>query len=164
VFGLGKGSVTVSIQKFSYLPGDTISGSVSLTVKKPVKAREMSISLIGERKVTRRVKSSSGSGTTTQVQTTRVYDFKQPLDGEKEYTGPADYPFQIKIPADILGISSPPQMPDMPDGLATGIKIAQQFAAMTGAMPASHTKWFLLAKLDIPGGMDISKTADITLG
>jgi len=162
VFGLGKGSIIISLQKFNFLPGETISGSVALTVKKPVKAREMSITLIGEQKVTRQVRTSSGMS--TQTQTTRIYDFKQPLDGEKEYSGQASYPFSIKIPADILGAGEVPPVPQMTGTLAQGLQFAQQFAAMTGAMPSARKKWYLEAKLDVPGGMDISKDADIVVG
>jgi hypothetical protein len=48
MFGFGKGKINISIQKTYYAPGDLISGNVALTLKKPVKAREVSISLIGE--------------------------------------------------------------------------------------------------------------------
>jgi hypothetical protein len=45
--------INIVTKKTNYAPGDTISGSVDLTLKKPVKARELSISLIGEYKTTR---------------------------------------------------------------------------------------------------------------
>ena len=161
MFG-SKGEIKILIPTSMYNPGDVISGKAALTVKKPVKAREMSVSLVGEQKVTRQVRASNGHGTTTQTDTTRIYDFKQALDGEKEYSQPAEYPFQIKIPADILG--SRAQMPEAQGGLAAGINILQQFAAMTGALPSQQTRWYLQAKLDIPGGLDISKNADLTIG
>jgi hypothetical protein len=44
------------------------------------------------------------------------------------------------------------------------LKVAQTAAAMTGAIPFQRIKWYLLAKLDIPGGLDISKKVDITIG
>ena len=47
-----KGRIDVAIQKTNYAPGDTISGNVTLTLKKPVEAREVSISLIGTAWVT----------------------------------------------------------------------------------------------------------------
>ena len=47
-FGFGKGKIDVTILKTYYAPGDIISGNVALTLKKPVKMREVSISLIGE--------------------------------------------------------------------------------------------------------------------
>ncbi len=146
MFG-SKGKIDVTIQKTYYAPGDTISGNVALTLKKPVKARKLSISLIGEQMVTTTQErtsvglggySKSKSTTTRQV---RVYEFAQPLDGEKEYSQGGEYPFETKIPADIL--SARPQ---------------------TTYAAKSPVKWYLLAKLDIPGGLDISKKVDITIG
>ena len=55
-------------------------------------------------------------------------------------------------------------MPELGGKLGQGLKIAQAAAAMTGAIPLQQTKWYLLAKLDIPGGLDIKKKADVTIG
>lgn len=174
MFG-SKGKIDISIQKFNYAPGDTISGNVALTLKKPVEAREMSISLIGEQLIThtqdisRRGIMMGGGGMregimrpmmseswgsegivigtrsekSAMTERVHVHDFKQQLDGEKEYSGgPEYYFFEMKIPADILNIR----------------------AQMTGVIPSSPIKWYLLAKLDIPRGLDISKKVDITIG
>ena len=159
----GKGKINIAVQRTNYAPGDTISGKVALTLKKPVKAREVSISLIGEQKNTR-VGGMVGGGKemSTTTQRIRIYDFKQQLDSEKEYSQGQEYRFEIKIPADIL--STRPQMPELEGKLGQGLKIAQAAAAMTGAIPFQQTKWYLLAKLDIPGGLDIKKTADVTIG
>jgi len=159
----GKGKMAILLPKTHYLPGEIISGDVKFELKKPVKAKEVSVSLIGEQKNTRiGTPSSGGSGVSTTTQVVRIYDFKQQLDGEKEYGQGGEYHFEIKIPADILG--SGQQMPEMEGALGTGIKIAQAAAAMTGAIPYRQTKWYLSAKLDIPGGADVSKKADITIG
>jgi hypothetical protein len=173
MFG-SKGKIDIAIQKFNYAPGDTISGSVALTLRKPVKAREVSISLIGEQLITHtqdisrrgiimgeggmsegimrpmmsKRRGSEGitigarSERSTMTERMRIYDFKQQLDSEREYSeGRESYFFEMKIPADIL--SARPQM-------TSPIK--------------SPIKWYLLAKLDIPGGLDISKKVDITIG
>ena len=160
----GKGKINISIQRTNYAPGDTISGNVALTLKKPVKAREVSISLIGEQKNTRvgGMTGSQSQGVSTTTKNIRIYDFKQQLDSEKEYNQGQEYRFEMKIPADIL--SAKPQMPELGGKLGQGLKIAQAAAAMTGAIPFQQTKWYLLAKLDIPGGMDIKKKADVTIG
>ena len=47
MFG-NKGKIDIAVQKLNYAPGDSISGNVTLALKKPVSAREMNISLIGE--------------------------------------------------------------------------------------------------------------------
>ena len=120
----------------------------------------MSISLIGEQKSTR-VRSRTGRGSTsTSTQTIRIYDFKHQLDGEKEYSQGHQYHFEIKIPADILSMR-----PQMPEGaLGAGLQIVQTAAEMTGAIPYQRTRWYLLAKLDIPGGLDVNRKTDVTIG
>ncbi len=158
----GKGKINIMLQKTGYTPGDTISGNVALTLKKPVKAREVSISLMGEQKNTRIGGLTGSKDMSTTTQRIRIYDFKQQLDTEKEYSQGQEYHFEIKIPADIL--STKPQMPDLGGNLGQGLKVAQAVAAMTGVVPLQQTKWYLLAKLDVPGGMDIKKKADITIG
>jgi len=158
----GKGKINIVIPKAHFVPGDTISGSVALMLKKPVKAREVSISLIGEQKTTQRKGMTGNQNMSTTTQRTRIYDFKQQLDSEKEYSQGQEYQFEIKVPADILNAKS--QMPELGGKLGQGLKIAQAAAAMTGAIPLQQTKWYLLAKLDIPGGLDIKKKADVTIG
>jgi hypothetical protein len=173
MFG-SKGKIDIAIQKTNYAPGDTISGNVALTLKKPAQAREVSISLIGEEITTGSGGTvgwgggrtygktwgggtmSSGGGSTVQ----RIYDFKQQLDSEKEYSEGREYHFEIKIPADILGME-----PQTPEGkLGQALKVAQTVATVTGAIPRRRLQWYLSAKLDVPGGLDISKRVDITIG
>ena len=99
-----------------------------------------------------------GSGGSPTIR--RIYDFKQQLDSEKEYSQGGEYRFEMKIPADILGIG-----PQAPEGkLGQVLKVGQTVAAITGAIPRRRLQWHLLAKLDIPGGLDISKKVDITIG
>jgi hypothetical protein len=158
----GKGKINITIQKTHYAPGDIISGNVALTLKKPVKAREVSISLIGEQITTRGGGIMGGGQTSTTTQRMRIYDFKQQLDSEKEYSQGREYRFEIKIPTDTLSMR--PQISEVEGKLGQGLKIAQAAAAMTGAIPFQRIKWYLLAKLDIPGGLDIKKKVDITIG
>jgi hypothetical protein len=149
----GKGKIDIIIPKTNFSPGDKISGNVVLTLKKPVKAREVSISLIGEQTTTR-----GGIASTEQTKSTqRIYDFKHRLDGAKEYDKETKYDFEIKLPADIL--SRQPQMPQVGGTLGQGLKIAQ---AITGM--GVWSSWYLLAKLDVPGGIDISKKVQIAIG
>ncbi len=158
-----KGKMNITIPRTNYSPGDTITGSVVLTLKKPVKARELCISLIGEQRVTRtRRRGRSGNRrVSTTTQRTRIYDFKQQLDTEKEYTRGGEYDFEIKIPADLLNTQSQEQVPG--GTLGQGLKIARTAASMAGVLPRSHIKWYLSAKLDIPRWFDVNKKADITI-
>jgi hypothetical protein len=99
-----------------------------------------------------------GGGGSTRIE--HIYDFKQQLDSEKEYSQGGEYHFEIKIPADILGMG-----PQMPEGrLGQVLKVVQTAAAMTGTISRRRLQWYLLAKLDVPGGLDISKKVDITIG
>jgi hypothetical protein len=167
MFG-SKGKIDITVQKTNYAPADLISGNVVLGLKAPVKAREVSVSLIGEQWVVSRHEESSrgislggiggGKSMSTSRQKERVYDFKQLLDGEREYTGEREYRFEIKIPADI------PQMPKPEGDIRRASKISQAVAAVTDLTRSSPIKWYLLAKLDIPRGLDISKKLEITIG
>jgi len=147
-----KGKIEVAIAKTHFAPGDTISGGVTLTIKKPVAAKEVSISLIGERTTTH---GGGLAGGERRTEKERVYDFKVSLDGEKEYDKGGEYPFEIKIPADILNAGGT----QIGGTAGQVIKIAQVVTGGSGS-----TKWHLQAKLDIPRGIDIKKDADITIG
>ncbi len=158
----GKGNINIALQRTGYAPGDTISGNVALALKKPLRARGVSISLIGEQKTTQRKDMIGNQNMSTTSQRMRIYDFKQQLDSEMEYSQGLEYRFEIKIPSDIL--STKPQMPELGGKLGQKLKVAQVAAAMTGVIPLQQTRWYLLAKLDVPGGMDIKKKAEITIG
>ena len=150
----GKGKIEVAISKTHFAPGDTISGKVALTLKKPVKAKEVSISLVGEQTTTR---GGGLAGGERKEQKERFYNFKVSLDGEKEYSQGREYPFEIKIPADIL--SARGQLPQPGGAAGQAFKIAQ---AVAGA--GISTKWYLQAKLDVPHGIDIKKETHVTIG
>ena len=147
-----KGKIEVAIAKTHFAPGDTISGKVTLTIKKPVAAKEVSVSLIGERTTTH---GGGLAGGDRKTEKQRVYDFKVSLDGEKEYDKSREYTFELKIPADILNVGGP----QLGGAAGQAIKIAQ---VVTGG--GSSTKWHLQAKLDIPRGIDVKKDVDITIG
>ena len=162
----GKGKIEVTIAKTGYEPGDTISGSVTLALKKPVTARELSVSLIGEQRTTRTTASMRSGAIDTQQQRVRVYDFKERLDGEKEYAPGQEYHFEMKIPADVLG--GAPEQPQAEGKLGQVVKAAQTVGVVTGAIPyhrtRQSTKWQLHVKLDVPRGLDVSRKVDITIG
>jgi sporulation-control protein spo0M len=148
----GRGNIAISIQKTRYAPGDTISGTVDLILKKPLEAREMTLSLVGEytAKITGRRglvpgaekarKWSISEWTTssepvqdvkTQKVGVQICPFKEQLGGEGEYSESQRYDLKIKIPSD--------------------------------TPTSSVVKWYLLAKLDIPHGLDITKKRRITI-
>ena len=158
----GKGKINIVLQKTHYAPGEVISGKVDLVLKKAVRAREATVSLVGEQ-ITTRVGGMPGSrDASTSRQRTRVYEFKQRLDAEREYGPRETHAFEVKIPADILTAAR--QMPEVEGRLGQGLKIAQAAATITGAIPLHRTKWYLLARLDVPGGLDVKSTTDVTIG
>lgn len=148
----GKGKIGIAIARTHYVPGDMISGDLALTMKKAVKAKGVSISLIGEQTTVRGGGLAGGEETRNKV---RIYDFKQELDGEKEYDEGGVYHFEMRIPADILS----GQLPQPRGTLGQGLRVAQ---AVMGTRVT--TKWYLLGKLDVPRGMDIKKEVPITIG
>ena len=167
----GKGKINITIQRTEYAPGDIISGDVALTLKKPVNAREVSISLIGERiplgswhgSKTKMTTWTRGGGKKTLTETkssTEIYNFKQPLDSEKEYSQGREYRFEIKIPADILG-------PKREGTLGQALKVVGVVFAVVAAFTSGEihlpTKWYLLAKFDIPRGPDIWKKVAVKI-
>jgi len=131
------------LDNYNYSPGDTISGKINLTIKKPVQSKGLSIRLIGERIQTNRVNiGNQKSSTNSQM----VFDFKQPVEGAKEYQpGPVvSYDFKIKIPNDVI---------TKLDGVLGAVVKTAQFLSGTN----TSVKWYLLSDLDIPGIEHIKK-------
>ena len=151
MFGLfgGKGKIEIQLDNFNYKPGDTIEGTVSLKMGKAVKAKKLCIILLGES-----IPMTRGKGQKKQT----IFEFEQPLDGEKEYTPseePMVYPFKITIPSDILNSAKLPS----PAGTAGDVLKAAMFIAGAGR----RISWNMVAKLDIPMGADVSKTVQINI-
>ena len=83
------------------------------------------------------------------------------MDREREDSEGA-YPFEIKIPEDILEQQKVPQMPQVEGKLGTALSIAQSLAGMGGI--TKRTSWYLIARLDIPWGTDVKEKVQITIG
>lgn len=149
IFGFQKGKIDIKLSKFNYSSGETIEGVVELKLKKPISAKELSITIIGEQKVSQMTHQGSSS------RTTRVFDFKQPLDGEKEYSAdqPLNYPFQIKLPDNILSSQG-----QLEGGLGTVIKAAQIISGTR-----SRISWYLIARLEV-SGFDVNKKVQVNIG
>ena len=149
----GKEKITLMLEKYDFKPGDTIKGNISLNLKKPVHARKLEVSLIGKRKT--RHHTSRGS----QTHYEKIYDFDIPIAGEKEYQN-EQYPFEIKIPSDIL--SDKTARDTMQDSLEDKIGTAGTFiSAMT--MGTYRIYWEVRAQLDVPKMFDVKKSQDIVI-
>lgn len=148
----GKGRIEIFLDKYNYLLGETISGRMTLKLKKPVRARGLKVALIGEQKTTQSsgfVGVAAGKGYRSSTESQRIYNFEIPLDGEKEYVG-GDYTFQIKIPENL------PQ-PMLPPGT-----VGTVLQMVTGT--SQRINWYVRAYLDIPMGLDVSGKAQVIIG
>ena len=152
MFGLGsKGKMEIQLNKFNFHPGETVEGTVSLKLKKPLEGNELSITIVGEEKISQR--GVDGRRTTRRQ---KIFDFKQPLDGQKEYTAgeqPLVYPFRIVIPANVL------EQQKAPEGTLGTVMQAAKF--LSGSR--KNISWYLYANLDVPKSVDVRKKVQINV-
>jgi hypothetical protein len=142
-----KGKIVINLQKYNFAPGETVTGSINLKLKKPVQAKSLKVGLLGRMHNTQ----YSRGGRSDRYQ--KAFEFKQPLDGEKTYpVGEKIYNFNIKIPKDILSSRY------LQGALGSAIKAVQ---IISGNI--SSIKWYITSNLEMPG-FDISKKVQINIG
>lgn len=131
-------SIEVKTEKQRYKPGESVSGTVSIKARSPIRARVLSASLIGEEWVN----VSCGSGKSRKGKWDEVILFRNDsaLGSEKEYGNQA-YSFSFEIPA-----NAPPT-----------ISASDAFGAETGG----GLRWYVEAKLNLPNAPDIKGRAYI---
>ncbi|MFH1290750.1 MAG: hypothetical protein ABIH92_05060 [Nanoarchaeota archaeon] len=148
-----KGKIKIGLTHFQFSPGDTIEGKISLNLKKPVEAKALKVGLVGIYKNTKYGRSGSG-GLSRSSRSGYAFEFRQPLDGEKEYPASEKiYDFKLKIPKDLL--SSRALGNNM---LGTLVKSAQ---ILSGNI--SSIRWYVVANLEMKG-FDISKKVQVNIG
>ena len=155
----GKEKITLMLEKYDYRPGETIKGTVTLNLKKPTAARKLEVALIG-RKISKQSNMAvgpmvmgggkRGHHSSTQYQT--VYNFSIPLGGDMEYHQ-GEYPFEIKIPSDIL--QNNPTLEGKLGQAATAVKLL--------AGVSSRIDWIVKTQLDVPMGLDVKNSQKIVL-
>lgn len=138
-----KGKIEIILEKFNFSPGEIIRGKVILKLKEPIRARALKVALVGEEQRFSRKKGSSKS---------KIFSFEMPLDGEKEYLE-GEYNFEIKIPQNLLTL---PQIPGAVGEIIKGLQILSGVGA--------RISWYVVAKLDIPSGLDVSKKVQVNIG
>jgi hypothetical protein len=158
-----KNQMLLTLDKYAYAAGETIKGSVGLKLKRPVQARKLTVALIGLR-IVRESGMMVGplrvgnQGPQTHVYT--IYNFAIPLDGENTYFNEL-YPFEIKIPSDILA-SVQQNLHSTLSGLGHTLeeiaKVMEQFS-----LSDSRVEWSVEAKLDIPLKVDVCTSQKIVL-
>jgi hypothetical protein len=151
----GKGKIEMILGKYNYKPGESITGDINLKLKKTIRARGLTVQLIGEETISRR------SSRQDRSETNRIYDVKIPLDGEKDYKG-GTYKFEMKIPETILDRTYKKE--EAPGGkIGTAVKA---FKYLTSEPERTRTivDWHVIANLDVPKAFDVTKKQQITIG
>ncbi|HJZ23281.1 MAG TPA: hypothetical protein VJ201_02400 [Candidatus Babeliales bacterium] len=150
IFGLFKGKVELQLAKMNFAPGEMIEGTLVMSLKKPVKAKQLLFSLIGEE-----TKSERQSDGTMKPETHVVFQNDVVLDGEKEYPGGDNsYKFSLKIDENVLKRSEVPA-----EGMVGSIlKVAKYMS-----MGSSFVLWYVQGRLDVPMGFDVSKKVKISV-
>lgn len=148
--GFGKGKVEIELDSYNISPGQTVSGKANFKLKEMVHARGAKIRVFGVRKDVRISKSLFGNSGKLNQDQGFLFDFTQPLDKEKDYSGEFSYNFKVTIPSNIL---------TKMDGIMG--TIANSLQLLSGV--SSSIKWYVVAYLDIPGAIDISKQVEINV-
>lgn len=152
VFGFfEKGKVDLELNKFNFSIEEVIEGTAKLQLKKPVKAKGFFVVIFAEL-ITQKA-NVRGVGMSTSTNVKRAFEFKQQLDGEKEYDlQPFEYKFKINVPNQ----NNQAKMDGPMASVASAIKMF--------TVGNQHVKWYVEAKLDIPGGFDVGKKVQINIG
>jgi hypothetical protein len=145
----GSPKITLTLEKYSFTPGEGAKGAIKLNLKKPTYARKLQVSLIGSRKVRK--------GTSWQWQ--KVYDFDMPVSGEKDYQQ-EQIPFELPIPQDILDART--QQQAIQDGLESKLGAAGSLISAV-SVGTGKTSWKIRAQLDIPKSFDVKIDQDIQI-
>lgn len=145
------GSMKLTLPKTSFVAGEAVRGQALLSTKKPVHAREFKVTVFATKQVRK-----SGYGTRDNedyTETVTIFESSQSFGGEKDYSNEA-HDFGISIPKGVFGAG----MPDLEGTIGNAIEAAGNFLK---DMDKNSIKWYVEAKLDIPGGRDISKKVRI---
>lgn len=96
LFGIGDGKIELQLKNANVPSGGTLEGTVTLTLNKDVKGKEVIAVLYAERTV-----ESLGANGQMNRRTMNIYTKSVVLDGDKLYTksnGPYQYNFTFVIP------------------------------------------------------------------
>ena len=99
-----KDQMTLQLEKYDFKPGDVIKGYLKLNLRKPLQGRKLLVAFRGTRVDTVMVRTTSSKGVPSSHMEkikTIIYNFELPLDEEATYYTEM-YPFEIKIPSDLL--------------------------------------------------------------
>ncbi len=137
------GSLDLKIAEKSFKPGDIVAGRVKLSLAKPVKARRLVVSLIGEEWVY--INCGSGKNRTQYENEIRLHEESIELSGEVTYRE-VEKDFKFKLP-----VNAPPAILLTPESIGSRID----------HMEGTGLRWIVEVKLDIPMGMDLNAEQEI---
>lgn len=145
---MSKGKIDIFLDRRDYSPGEIISGSLILEIKKPVYAKGLFIGI--EESQTKKSGRDSMGRKGVFYSNRQGSRFSSQIEGEREYpVGRFSVPFSFQIPEDINRMN---------EG-ALGV-----FMKTTDILSKTRrrTSWFVSARLDIPG-KDIFRKVRIRL-
>jgi len=152
--------MSLTLDKYSYKPGEIIKGNIKINLEKPLKGRKLQVALIGAVITTSKIDSCNHfddhlhhhKEDDTFTVPEPFYNFTINLDGEKEYID-NEYAFEIKIPSD--AIEKQPRFEGW-------LKKAMDFSRLLGGHPP-YVEWFVYSQLDVPWKIDIWKKQKIEI-
>ena len=155
-----KDQMTLQLEKYDFKPGDVIKGYLKLNLRKPLQGRKLTVAFRSTRIDTVMVTSHDSKGipsTHMQKIKTIIYNFEQPLDQENAYLSEM-YPFEIKIPADILATI------DQKAPVHNLNIMGHTLPIPLGNQPLSTViEWTVDGHLDVPLKIDVRATQQIVV-
>jgi hypothetical protein len=142
-----RGSIKLFLQRTAFNPGERITGSFDLVVKKQVEGNKLTASLIGVQ-----VTETNKNGK-TQTQTREFYRDEHIIEEAKSYNAghSAKYSFEISVPNS-----------SVPDFMNTTLGQALNAASYLLGNSHSRIKWRVEARLDAKG-VDLVKSSPVTI-
>jgi len=184
--------ITITLEKYAFVPGETIKGTMRLHLKKPVYAEQLTVSLVGRNRLRHKALLSAPPPV--------IYEFTIPVDEKSTYFNEV-YPFKIKIPADILtsiqvtlpynstntptgsqviiggntqgmqrmkiipgsSNSSPPDIPAIMQKFHFPVDVSMSQAGSVTVIRVSKIDWCVEARLDVALNIDIRGNQKIVI-
>ncbi|MEM5778035.1 MAG: hypothetical protein QXD43_04375 [Candidatus Aenigmatarchaeota archaeon] len=150
MFGFNKKQIDVFIEKFNFSPGEVIKGKVILNLNKPIHAKALKVGLRGEKIVD--TTTITPSKVNVRHDKACIFNFEMPLEGEKDFLK-GEYDFEIKVPTNLS------QNIQLPSGVIGDFLKSLYTLANAGA----RFEWYIIAYLDIPMGIDVSKKVQVNI-
>ncbi len=151
--GIGLGTLDIRLERFAFVPGDRVVGTLSFKLKEPTAARGVVVGVHARQRVVERHRSTQG-GTSTSYRNDVVWKFERVLSGEDIYTE-GSHSFELVIASDVFRESVEP-----PPGTLGEIARVVSFLSPTKRMPL---EWEVYGHIDLPWKINVSKKVSIAV-